>query len=191
MCDDLDLLKTQSKITLSLLPHTLLEVREEINFAAAARLKEIIGQLGNPNQNIHKSCWPFLSQIVIEGTHCKRKRPWFSSSAAETYKLIGMQMFVCINIWFWIYGVSWRPSRLFNANPKLVVVIYRPKSTALILFFSLFFPIFLGLFGRKENPGKRKEDVELETDWIRFCILFTFVRLIWGWRRICASYFFG
>lgn len=58
MCDDLDLLKTQSKITLSLLPHTLLEVREEINFAAAARLKEIIGQLGNPNQNIHKSCWP-------------------------------------------------------------------------------------------------------------------------------------
>lgn len=48
MCDDLDLLKTQSKATLSLSPHTLLEVREELKFFAAARLEENFCQLGEP-----------------------------------------------------------------------------------------------------------------------------------------------
>jgi len=47
MCDGLDLLKTQTKITLSLvIPHTLLEVREEFNFVVAARVKENLFQLG-------------------------------------------------------------------------------------------------------------------------------------------------
>lgn len=48
MCDDLDLLRTQSKATLSLSPHTLLEVREELKFFAAARLEENLCQSGEP-----------------------------------------------------------------------------------------------------------------------------------------------
>jgi hypothetical protein len=49
MCDGLNLLKTQTKITPSVvIPHTLLEVREEFKFVAAARVKENLCQLGEP-----------------------------------------------------------------------------------------------------------------------------------------------
>ena len=39
-------------------PHTLLEVREENDFVAAARVKENLHQLGESNQIMHMKGWP-------------------------------------------------------------------------------------------------------------------------------------
>lgn len=54
MSDNLDLLKTQSVITQSLITHTHVEVRGELNLVTAARVEEKLRQLGKPDPECRK-----------------------------------------------------------------------------------------------------------------------------------------